>query len=104
MASQLESDLRDWGKKWLVDLKMDGSVLDEKSSFKMLGLASSKLDWDSYIISIVKVASKKMGALILSMKFYSLEVALYLYKSTIHHIWNTAVTSGLVPLVATWNC
>ena len=54
---------------------MDGSVLDEKSSFKMLGLTSSKLDWDSSIISIVKAASKKMGALILSMKFYSPEVA-----------------------------
>ena len=56
----------DWGKKWLVDfnagkthvvsfdrsnntgsidVKIDGSVFDEKSSFKMLGLTfSSKLD------------------------------------------------------------
>ena len=63
--SELESDLRDtvdWGKKWLVDfsvgktqlvsfdrsnnngsidVKMDGSVLEEKSSFKMLGLTFS---------------------------------------------------------------
>ena len=69
MASELESDLLgtvDWGAKWLVDfnalktqvvsfdwssnngsidVKMDGSVLEEKSSFKMLGLTfSSKLD------------------------------------------------------------
>ena len=68
LASELESDLQDtvdWGKKWLVDfnagktqlvsfdrsnnngsidVKMDGSVLEEKSSFKMLGLTfSSKL-------------------------------------------------------------
>ena len=57
----------------------------EKSSFKMLGLTfSSKLDWVSYIISIAKTASKKIGALIRSMKFLSPEVALYLYKSTIH--------------------
>ena len=29
-------------------MKMDGSVLEEKSSFKMLGLTfSSKLDWGS---------------------------------------------------------
>ena len=36
-----------------IDVKMDGSVLEEKSSFKMLGLTfSSKLDWGSYIISI----------------------------------------------------
>ena len=108
LASELESDLRDtviWGRKWLVDfnaekiqlvsfdrskntgaidVKMDGSVLEEKTSFKMLGLTfSSKLDWGSYIVSIVKTASKKIGALIRSLKFVSPEVALYLYKSTI---------------------
>ena len=74
---------------------MDESVLEEKSSFKMLGLTfSSKLDWGSYIISIAKTESKKIGALIRSMKFLSPEVALYLYKSTIHpcmeycyHVW-----------------
>ena len=119
MASELESDLQDtvdWGKKWLVDfdlgkaqlvffdqsndngsidVKMDGSVLDEKSSFMMLGLTcSSKLNWGSYIISIAKTASKKIGALIHSMKFLSPEAVLYLYKSTIHpcmeyccHVW-----------------
>ena len=64
----------DWGKKWLVDfsagktqlvsfdrsnnsgsidVKMDGPILEEKSSFKMLALTfSSKLDWGSCIISI----------------------------------------------------
>ena len=108
LASELESDLRDtvdWGRKWLVDfnagktqlvsfdrskntgaidVKMDGSVLEEKTSFKMLGLTfSSKLDWGSYIVSIAKTVYKKIGALIRSMKFLSLEVALYLYKSTI---------------------
>ena len=55
---------------------------------------SSKLDWGSYIISIAKTAFKKIGALICSIKFLSLEVALYLYESTICpctenccHIW-----------------
>ena len=62
---------------------MDGSILEEKSSFEMLGLIfSSILDWDSYIISITKTASK-IGALICSVKFLSPEVTLYLYKSTI---------------------
>ena len=62
-----------------IDVKMFGSILEEKSSFKMLGLTfSSKLDWGSYIISIVKTASKKIGALIRSMQFLSPEVALYL--------------------------
>ena len=62
----------------------DGPVLEEKLSFKMLGLTfSSKLDWGSYIISTARTASKNIGALISSMKFLSPEVALYLYKSTI---------------------
>ena len=56
---------------------MDACVLEEKSSFKMLGLNfSSKLDWRSYILSIAKTASKKIGALIRSVKFLSLDVAL----------------------------
>ena len=122
MASELESDLRDtvdWGRKWLVDfnagktelvsfdqtnntgaidVKMDRSVLDEKSSFKIPGLTfSSKLDRGSYIVSIAKTSLKKIGALIRSMKFLSPEVALYLYKSTIQpcmecccHVWTGA--------------
>ena len=94
LPSSLESDLPDtvnWGRKWLanfnaekaqlvsfdqpnnngaIDVKMDGSVLEEKSSFKMLGLTFFfKLDWDSYIISIAKTASKKIRPLIRSMKF-----------------------------------
>ena len=41
------------------------------------------LNWiGAYIISIVKTASKKIGALICSMKFLFPEVTLYLYKST----------------------
>ena len=40
------------------------------------------MDWGSYMISIAKTASKKIRALIHSMKFLSPEVALYLCKST----------------------
>ena len=61
----------------------------------MLGLTfCSKLNWGSYIISIAKTASKKIAALIRSMKFLSAEVALYLNKSTLRlcmeyccHVW-----------------
>ena len=77
---------------------MDGSLLGENSPFKMLGL--TKLDWGSYVYSIGKATSKKIGALICSMKFYlfiSPEVAMYLYKSTIWpcmeyccHVWTGA--------------
>ena len=96
----------DWGRTWLVDfnarktqlvssdqsnntsaidVKMDESVLEEKASFKMFGLNfSSKLDLGSYIISFARSASMKIGVLTFSMKFLSTEVALYLYRSTIH--------------------
>ena len=109
LASELESDLQDtvdWGNNWLfdfneektqlvlfdqsnntgsTDVKIDRTVLEEKSYFKVLGLTfSSKLDWGSYIICIAKTASKRIRALICSMKFFSPEVALNLYKSTIH--------------------
>ena len=61
----------------------------------MLGLSfCSKLNCRSYIISIAKTASKKIGALIRSIKFLSAEVTLYLYKSAIcpcmeycSHVW-----------------
>ena len=86
----------------------------EKSSFKMLGLTfSSKLDWGSYIIFIAKTASKKIGSLIRSVKFLSLEVALYLYKSTIRpcmeyccHIWTGAPSCylDLLDKLQKWIC
>ena len=66
-------------------VKMNGSVLEETSSFKMLGLHSSfKFDWCSYIISITKTECKKNGAFTCSVKALSPEVALYLNKSTLH--------------------
>ena len=105
MASELESDLRDtlnWGRKWLleadfdagktrlvsfdrsnntgtIDVKIDGSVLEEKLFFKMLVLS-------------------------ISSKFFSSEVALYLHKSTIWLRMEYCVMCWLVFLAATWNC
>ena len=80
-----------------LNAKINGSVLKEKSSLTMT--FSSKFYWVSSIVSIVKTASKKMGALIRSMKFLSVEVALYLYKSIIQpfieyccHIWAGALS------------
>ena len=126
LAFEVESDLQDivdWGRKWLVDfnagktqlvsfdrskntgaidVKMDGSVLEEKSSFGVLGLIfSSKLEWGFYIASIAKTASKKIGVLIRSIKFLSSEVALYLYKSTIQPSMEYCCHVWLVLLIAT---
>ena len=78
-------DTVDCGRKWLVDfnagktqlvsfdrskntgaidVKRDGSVLEGKTSLKMLGLTFfSKSVWGSYIVSIAKTASKKNWSL-----------------------------------------
>ena len=80
---------------------MDGSVLEEKSYFKMLGLTfSSKMIWGSYIISIAKTASKKIGAL----TFLSPGLLCISINLPYGHVWNAVVMSGLVLLIATWNC
>ena len=83
MASQLASDLQDtedWGRKvdfnagetqfvlfdlsnnsGSIDVKMDGSVVEKKSSLKMLRLSlSSKLDWISYTFLLLKLPPRKL--------------------------------------------
>ena len=85
LASELESDLQDtvdWSRKWLVDfsagktqlvpfdqskntgtidVKMDGSILEEKTSFKMLGLTfSSELDWALTLSLLLKLPPRKL--------------------------------------------
>ena len=87
-----------------IDVKIDASLREGKSSFKVLELTfSSKLYWGFYIISMAKTASKKIGALIHSMKFLFAEVALYLYNLPYDHAWSTVAMARLVLLVATWN-
>lgn len=77
---------------------MGRSGLDEKLSFKMPRLSFSfKLDW-VYKWSVAKIASKEIRAFNRSMKFFSSEVLIYLYKSTIKrctecyfHVWAGAL-------------
>ena len=70
------------GRKWLVDfngtkiqlvlfhrlntratdVKVNASALEEKSSFKMLGLSfSSKLDWGLTLFLLLKLPPRKLG-------------------------------------------
>ena len=122
LTSESESDLQDtvgWCRKWLVhfiagktqlvsfecskttgaiDVKMDWSFLVEKSSFKMLGLTfSSTLDWGSYIISIVKSVSKKIGGLLLAANCY-LELLNKLQKWICRTV-GPSLAASLEPLV-----
>ena len=117
LSSEFESDLHDTvdrGRKWLVDFNggktqlvlfdqsnstvaIDGKVggsVEERSSFKILGLTfSSKLDWSSYIISIAS-----------SMNFFILLRLLCIFVNLPYgNVRNTVVMFGLVVLVATWN-
>ena len=72
---------------------MDGSVLQEKSSFKMLGLTFSS-----------KLKIEENWSL---ESFYEDFFSRLLYISLnlpCSHAWNTVVMSGLALLDATWNC
>ena len=93
---------------------MDVSILEEKSSFKMLGLIfSSKLDWQLLHYLYCWNCLQENGALIRFMKFLSPKVALYLYKSTTWpcmkyccHIWAGASSCylGLLDKLQKWIC
>ena len=125
LASDLEFDLRkilNWDRKWsdnynagkiklvlyylsnstsAIDMRIDGCVLEENSSFKIFGLSSSsKLDWRSSIVFVAKTDTKKIGALIHAMKFHSPEVALYLCKSTLRSYMKYCCPVWLVLLAA----
>ena len=80
--------------KCAIDVKMDRSLLEEKSYFKML---SSNLDWGFHIISIAKTPFQETVDLICSVKFLFPKVALYVYNSNIWpcmkyccHVWTGA--------------
>ena len=105
MASELESDLQDpveWGmlivdfnagKAQLalfdcshncgsIDRETDGYVLDGNLS-KVLGLSvSSRKDWGCYIISIDKIASKKIAALYKSTIWLCMEYHCHVWAGT----------------------
>ena len=119
MAAFLEDDLRtvvEWGQKWLVTFNdsktkllsinrhkqtfllpvlMKGKELPESDSFRMLGLNfSNDFKWTSYIQSIAKAATKKVGSLYRAQKYLTPISILYLYKATIRpcieyccHLW-----------------
>ena len=65
-----------------IAVKINGSVFEEKSSCKMLGLSLSAewSSWNSYIVFITKTAYKKIVALICLLTFFVLKV-LFISKS-----------------------
>ena len=93
-STQILHELQLWLQTLHSNSLLFGATKHMKGS-NMLGLTfSSKLYWNSYIISIGKTTSKKIWTFIHSIKFLSPEVALYHYKSTMRpcleyrcHVW-----------------
>ena len=88
---------------WFQCLKTQLVLFDQSNNasakiiFKIPELSfSSKLNLGSHIISIAKTASKKIRALICSMKFLFPYVSMYLFKSTYDLAWSIFVISELV--------
>ena len=76
---------------------MSSTILDEKSSFRMLGFSlSSKWDRDSYIVSIARLSSKKIRALICSTEFLSYEATLSICKYTIKYYCHVLAVASWV--------
>ena len=107
-----------WGKKWLVgfnaektqlvsldqsnntgaiNVKMDGSVLEEKSSLRYWHRLSL-LNWiEAVTLSLLlKLPPRKLEHSFILCQFFHFLLH--------EHAWNTAVVSGLLLLFATWNC
>ena len=102
------------GKTWLVfsfdqsnntgtiDLKMDSSVLEEKS-FTMQALAfSSKLTLTLSLL--LKLPPRKLDPLFILWDFLLPRLLFISVNLPCGHVWITVVMSGLVLLAATWNC
>ena len=114
------------GKKWLVDFnagkvqlvlldrssntsainaKMDGSVLEEKS-FSRCWSWLSFLNWiEAITLSLLlKLPPRKSGPWFILWCFFLLRFLCICINLSFSHAWNTVVMSGLVVLVANWNC
>ena len=76
-----------------IDVKMDGFLLEEKSTFKKVGLIfSSKLDWGSYIIPIGKLPPRELEYVWNAYVWNTVIMSRLLYA------WSTVIMSRLVPL------
>ena len=91
----------------LVPVEMNGIELTEETSFHLLGLTfSQSMDSKSYIQSIAKAASRKVGFIYRTQHFLTPESILYWYKSTIlpcmeccSHIWGGTPRSHRLALL-----
>ena len=71
---------------------MDGSALEENSSFKVLGLTfSSKLDWGTLLLQL---SIRKLELWFVLWSFFFLRFLCISINPPYGHAWNTVVMSG----------
>ena len=116
----------DWGRKWLVDfnagktqlvlfdrskntgaidVKGDGSVPGENHLLKYgcwLSLLNRTAALALYIL--LKLPPRKLEPWFILRSLSLLRLLVISLNLPCGHVWNTVVMSGLVLLVATWNC
>ena len=116
----------DWDRKWLadfgdgktqlvsfdqsensgaIDLKIDGSVLEQKSSLKILEWLSL-LNWigNLALSLLLKLPPRKLEPWLVLWSFFLLRLLCISINLPYGNVGNTVVISGLVLLVATCNC
>ena len=118
LASELESDLWDtvdWGRKWLVDIiagktqlvSFDRLITLLLLLWKWMGFVSNLLpNWIGALILplLLKLFPRKLEPWFVLWSFFLLRLLCISIHLLYGHAWITVVMSGLVILVATWNC
>ena len=108
ICAQLVNLSHDKKKKMLEKLNwfcLTGLITLVLLMLKCMDLLSRKihaLDWGSYIISIAKITSKKIGFFL--WIFFLLRLLCISINLPYGLAWNTVVMSGQVLLAATYNC
>ena len=74
---------RVWLKSFGISYQILGLFSRKNHLLRCWSWPSSKMDWGSYIISVAKTSSKKIGALTRFMNIFFPDVSVYLCKSTI---------------------
>ena len=98
--------LTDWSNNSVaVDLIKDGSVLERKSSLKILGLSFfSKLDWNSSLSLLLKLPPRKLEPWFVLWRFF-LQRFLFISMNLPYSLkWNTVLMTGKVLPGTTWIC
>ena len=87
------------------NVKMEESVLERKSPFKILGCLSLLNCIGTLALSLLlKLLPRKLEPWFILWCFFLLRLLCISVNLSYGHAWNTVVMSGLFLLVATWNC